>query len=212
MGAGNKLRAPLSNRQRKILKKAGRHRLFDIPRQPNGQPSRAKAYRAKTDPQYSWLAPVIVLELNMHPVDTLEKRGVITADQRRAAYTWIADRAASGLPKAYITSPSLDMVALRAASEDHSIVGAAKRYNELTHILKNRCGVLGHSLAHEAIIQGHLNRVVENYLYRTGQKPALDPTERQYLVWRHLMMAFEVMEGFYSIQAKRRLAKGEQAA
>jgi hypothetical protein len=196
----------LSNRQRRLMKK-GRPRLVGIARQPNGQPSRAKGNVA---PVYSWLAPSLVREMNVHPVDKLEQRGAITPDQRRAAYSWIADRAASGLP--YPAPPSLNLTGVRAAAEDYGIAGAARRYNEMCHVLKNRCGVYGHSLAHEMVIQGQLNRVIESYLFRIGQRPALDPLPRQHLAWRHLQLAFTEMENYYAAQAKRKLDRKTDAA
>lgn len=193
----------ISNRQRKLMKK-GRPRLFGVARQPNGQPSRAKA---NLTPAYSYLAPSLVKQLNMHPVDNLEKRGLITADQARAAMAWVSDRGNAGLP--YTAPPTLNMESVRSAGDLRDNIGATRRYNEACHILKNRCGVLGHTLAYEAIIQGQLNSVVENYLYRRDE--GMDPAPRQLLVYNHLLMAFKELERHYSAQPLRK-TKTEQAA
>lgn len=209
MGAGNKEHA-LSNKQRRVIRKTGRHRLFNIPRQPNGQPSRAKAHRVATEPHYPWLAPVITLELNMHPVDKLEQRGAITADQRAAAFAWIGDRMASGMPCP--DPPHLDMERVRAVSNQYSDPSRAHRFKEASHILRSRCGVYGHTLAYEAIIQGLANKVVEDYFTRLDHKPMRDPTERQQLTWNHLRMAFAELEGYYAIQPKNRVAKNKAVA
>lgn len=193
----------ISNRQRKLMKK-GRPRLFGVARQPNGQPSRAKAHVA---PSYNYLAPSLVKQANMNPIDRLESRGDITADQARAAFAWVSDRGNAGLP--YAAPPTLNLNAVRAAGDLRDNIGATRRYNEACHVLKNRCGVLGHSLAYEAIIQGQLNKVIEDFLYRRDEK--IDPAPRQKLVWDHLMLAFKELERHYGAQPVRK-GKIDEAA
>lgn len=199
-------RTPLSKKARKLMHK-GRERLFGVAREPNGRRSRRKKYEP---PAYSWLAPGIKEELNMHPVEALFKREAITNDMKRAAYSWIADRAATGLP--YPCPPNIDLSGIRAAAEERSVAGAARRYHDLNKILKERCGVYGHNLAYETCIQGQQNAGVANYWQRRGQKPPVDPSQQQLVAWLHLQKAFVEMENFYALQAVRRAEKNVKTA
>lgn len=194
----------LSNRQRRIMKK-GRPRLFSVPRQPNGQPSRAKGNVASSP---SWFAPELVRAMNKHPIDMLEERGRITADQRAAAYNWIADRRRNGLP--YTDPPALDMDRVRAAENRRDAPGATRRYHEVSTRLQNKAGVYGYSLAYETIIQARLNKVLTDYFWRIEQK--MDPTERQHLTWQHLQIAFREMEHYYATQLTKKPRAVEDAA
>jgi len=187
----------LSFKQRKLIKQ-GRKREQGA-REPNGRLSRSA--KAKTDPVYSWLAPSIVEKMNKHPIDMLADLGAISADQRSAAFSWIADRAASGLP--YVAPHGLNLTGVRAASEDYSSASSARRYNEVSHVLRNRCGVYGHTLAYEACIEGKRNSVIDGYFMRTMGKPAKDAAPAQKVAWEHLRMAFEQLEQYYAAQTRR---------
>lgn len=198
-------------RLKKALIKAGRPRKFGINRQPNGQPSRRKADVELTP---SWFAPSIARGMNMYTIDALEKRGAITPDQARAAYDWLGDRAATGLP---FTAPAgLDMERIRASEGEDSAemsmrrVGATRRYGDVTNILKQRCGVYGYQLAYQSIIEGKQPEAVAQYWFRIGQKQ--DPTERQIVAWQHLLLAFVEIEAFYALSKKRKLDRRTEAA
>src|SRR5690242_5852145 len=86
---------------------AGRPREFGVTREPNGRRSRRKEYY---EPSISWLAPRVLQEMTMHPVDALHKRGAISQDQRRAAFTWLKDRERAGLPT--VIPPTIDLSSL----------------------------------------------------------------------------------------------------
>lgn len=195
-------KTPLSNRQRKLLKK-GRPRVSAALREPNGRISRAA--KKKTDPVYSWFAPSIVRAMNKHPIDMLADIDAITADQRAAAFAWIADRAASGLP--YAAPKGLNLSGIRAAAEDYSSVSSARRYNESSHVLRSRCGVYGHTLMYEACIEGKRNPSIDGYWSRKRSKPeAKDPTQPQTVAWEHMRLAFEELERYYAAQARRKVS------
>jgi hypothetical protein len=189
------------------LIKAGRPRLFAIERQPNGQPSRRKQYHP---PEPSWLAPSIKRGLNMYTVDALASRGCITQDQAKAAYSWIADRSRTGLP--YTRPPALDMNKVIGAVEVLDKISATRRYHDLNTILKQRCGVFGHSLAYVTIIEGRQDEAVAQYWFRLGQSPKIDPTSRQIMAWQHLKLAFEEIENFYATVTKKKLDRTTEAA
>lgn len=192
----------LSNKQRKLIKQ-GRPRIAGPLREPNGRLSRSA--RAKTDPVYSWMAPSIVREMNKHPIDMLSDLEAISADQRQAAFSWIADRAASGLP--YTAPKGVNLSGVRAAAEDFSMgergAASARRYNESSHVLRSRAGVYGHTLAFEACIEGKRNKVIDEYFSCIKGKPAKEPTVLQKVAWGHLKLAFEELERYYAAQTRR---------
>lgn len=195
----------LSKKHRRILRKEGRKRAPGA-REPNGRLSRSE--QKKIDPAYSWFAPSIVREMNKHPIDMLTDIGAINADQRSAAFSWIADRAASGLP--YAAPKGLNMTGVRAASEDFSTgtkgVASARRYNESSHVLRSRCGVYGHTLMFEACIEGKRNSLVDGYFSRTRSKTnKQDPTAHQKIAWEHMKLGFEELERYYAAQTRRKV-------
>lgn len=188
----------LSNRQRKLLKQ-GRKREQGA-REPNGRLSRSA--KAKTDPVYSWLAPSIVRDMNKHPIDMLADLEAITADQRHAAFSWVSDRAASGLP--YVAPKGLNLTGVRAAAEDYSSVSSARRYNESSHVLRSRCGVYGFTMLYEACIEGKRNPIIDTYFMRTRRKPEpLPVNDGQRMAWEHMKLGFEELERYYAAQTLR---------
>lgn len=198
-------------RLKKALIKSGRPRNTPKEREPNGRASRRKQYQELTP---SWFAPSIARGMNMYTIDALEKRGAIASDEARAAYDWLGDRAATGLP---FTAPAgLDMERIRASEGEDSAemsmrrVGATRRYSDLTTVLKQRCGVYGYQLAYQTIIEGKQPEAVAQYWFRIGEK--LDPTERQIVAWQHLKLAFTEIEAFYALTHKRKVARNSEAA
>ena len=189
----------LSFRQRKLLKK-GRPRVVGAVREPNGRISRSA--KAKEGDPYGWFAPRIVKDMSKHPIDALHERGAITEDQSRAAFSWIADRQASGLPG--VAPKGVNLMGVRASSEGEGQAPLARRYNEASHVLKSRCGVYGHTLAYAVCIQGESNRVIDDYFARIAHKPVIDPTPEQRRTWDHLRLAFEELERYYAAQTMKK--------
>jgi hypothetical protein len=193
------------------LIKAGRPRDFSISREPNGRRSRRKEYH---EPGPSWLAPSIAKEINMHPVEALYERGAITQDQKISAYRWLRDRKVACYPT--LDPPGVDLEQIPGArgesGDDPRRVAEAKaRYNELHRKLLYACGQFGLNLAFSTIIEHRQDTDVANYWTRLGHRT--DPTARQTLCWRHLLMAFGEIEAYYAAQiSKKRLDRNSEAA
>lgn len=186
----------LSNRQRRIIRKAGRPRAFGILREPNG-----RASRAKVEPPNVWLAPEIVKRMNTHPIDALETRGAITADMRRTAFRWLSDRALSGLP--FTSPPASDLLAVKASADRKELESAKRRYHELHALLTKRCGAYGCGLFYELTIEGRMPEIAAQYFARLDMKPMRDPTEGQRRTWEHLRLAFEEAMKYYQFHERR---------
>lgn len=137
-----------------------------------------------------------------HPIDALYERGAISEDQSRAAFSWLADRQASGLPT--VAPKGVNLLGLRGAAEGDGQAPSARRYNEATHIVKARCGVYGHALVYGVCIEGSPNKVINDYFARISHRPVIDPTAEQRRTWEHLRLAFEELERYYANQSAKR--------